>query len=112
MASDDDNEDGEVPEVGAGSAVWMNKLKESAVAASAIGGFFGSFLCKALRPGLRFSWGEQGSLHVRSPDGLTIVLDRAAVFDLRRVLSGPGWYHLGSSDDDLPPPLTARSASP
>ncbi len=104
MASDDDNENGGAPEVGAGSAAWMNKLKESAVVASAIGGFFGSFLGKALRPGLRFSWGEQGILNVRSPDGLTVVLDRVAVLDLRRVLSGPGWYHLGSSDDDLPPP--------
>ncbi len=106
MASDDDYEDGEAPEVGAGSAAWMRQFRESMV------GFFGSFLGKALRPGLRFSWGEQGSLNVRSPDGLTVVLDRAAVLDLRRVLSGPGWYHLGSSDDDLPPPLTARSVSP
>lgn len=104
MATDDDNEDGEAPEVGAGSAAWMHKFKESAVAASALGGFFGGLLGKVLRPRLAFSWGEQGGLCVRSPDGLMVTLDRAAVFDLRRVLSGPAWYHLGASNDDLPPP--------
>lgn len=101
--SDDEDDDAKIPNVGAGSAAWFHKLGKSQVAASAIGGFFGSFLGKYIRRGPTFSWSDNGSLIMQSTDGISVVLDRDAVMSLRRTLVGPpAWYCLYASDDDLP----------